>query len=379
MNGKVSYMPMFSTSHQIQNANKQKNREPTRTNNEIRSGKAMLLLKNKQAGELVRLEAGFEIGRGSCSATRFGVNDPEVSRRHALIRENSGLLAIEDCASLNGTFVNGRRLKPGLQHVLKKEEVIGLGNLELVVVETPDAEKQLKRKKKRHRSSILEGTVSGGIEEMKKRLLLVDERIEELQEYREKVRAHLSDAEFLKDSVSHGIPPRSDSEESTELASTVINLERETLWKVTTSFATGESHLELSRVKEKQQQHKPDYASMDEACLKNLMEEFGMKPGPRAYMVAELSSLWMRLHPNADDSETESAVMSDVEKQQKQDFEICHALTRTLSNEKLYEDILMNKTILLSNVKESLKKSGVNVSKTKLTRFLNNHGVTFKA
>jgi hypothetical protein len=53
--------------------------------------------------------AGMTIGREGCEVN---LNDPEVSRRHAALREvaGGGGLAIEDLGSTNGTFVNGERI-----------------------------------------------------------------------------------------------------------------------------------------------------------------------------------------------------------------------------------------------------------------------------
>jgi pSer/pThr/pTyr-binding forkhead associated (FHA) protein len=50
---------------------------------------------------------GTTIGRAECEVE---LNDPDVSRRHALIRVVDGGLAVEDLGSTNGTFVNERRV-----------------------------------------------------------------------------------------------------------------------------------------------------------------------------------------------------------------------------------------------------------------------------
>lgn len=50
---------------------------------------------------------GMTIGRDGCDVE---LNDPDVSRRHAVIRQIDDGLAIEDLRSKNGTFVNGRRV-----------------------------------------------------------------------------------------------------------------------------------------------------------------------------------------------------------------------------------------------------------------------------
>lgn len=51
--------------------------------------------------------SGTTIGRAECDVE---LNDPDVSRRHAVIRQVDDGLAIEDLGSTNGTFVNDRRI-----------------------------------------------------------------------------------------------------------------------------------------------------------------------------------------------------------------------------------------------------------------------------
>jgi pSer/pThr/pTyr-binding forkhead associated (FHA) protein len=50
---------------------------------------------------------GATIGRAECEVE---LNDPDVSRRHAVLRQVDGGLGIEDLGSKNGTFVNDRRV-----------------------------------------------------------------------------------------------------------------------------------------------------------------------------------------------------------------------------------------------------------------------------
>jgi predicted component of type VI protein secretion system len=69
------------------------------------------------------LAPGTTIGREGCDVV---LPDPEVSRRHATIRELDGSPAIEDLGSTNGTFVNDRRIS-GVQE-LKDGDVVRLGN-----------------------------------------------------------------------------------------------------------------------------------------------------------------------------------------------------------------------------------------------------------
>jgi predicted component of type VI protein secretion system len=70
------------------------------------------------------LSAGSTIGREGCDVNLM---DPEVSRRHATIREEGGdSLAIEDLGSTNGTYVNGARISSVT--VLRDGDTVRLGN-----------------------------------------------------------------------------------------------------------------------------------------------------------------------------------------------------------------------------------------------------------
>jgi class 3 adenylate cyclase len=59
------------------------------------------------AGERIVVESELIIGRVDADIT---IDDPLVSRRHAVVRPAAGALEIEDLGSLNGTWVNGERV-----------------------------------------------------------------------------------------------------------------------------------------------------------------------------------------------------------------------------------------------------------------------------
>jgi S-DNA-T family DNA segregation ATPase FtsK/SpoIIIE len=59
------------------------------------------------AGATLEVERQIVIGRENADLT---IRDPELSRRHALVRPIERGLAIQDLDSLNGTFVNGERI-----------------------------------------------------------------------------------------------------------------------------------------------------------------------------------------------------------------------------------------------------------------------------
>lgn len=68
---------------------------------------ALVVLGGPRAGLRVQVDEEVVIGRGT---EPLNLPDPEVSRRHASVRATEGGLVIEDLGSMNGTWVDGRRL-----------------------------------------------------------------------------------------------------------------------------------------------------------------------------------------------------------------------------------------------------------------------------
>ncbi len=68
-----------------------------------------MLLKIQQplTGQEIALAPGLTIGREGCEIV---LPDPEVSRRHAIVRRLDSGLALEDLGSLNGTWINDERI-----------------------------------------------------------------------------------------------------------------------------------------------------------------------------------------------------------------------------------------------------------------------------
>ncbi len=67
----------------------------------------LVVMQGPLAGRRIDLEGELVIGREGATLT---IDDSELSRRHAAVRVISGGYEVEDLSSLNGTYVNGRRI-----------------------------------------------------------------------------------------------------------------------------------------------------------------------------------------------------------------------------------------------------------------------------
>ena len=65
---------------------------------------------------------------GRLEGATLAVNHASISRRHAEISFVNGKYVLRDLGSTNGTFVNGRRIKPKSDHVLKSNDRLHFGN-----------------------------------------------------------------------------------------------------------------------------------------------------------------------------------------------------------------------------------------------------------
>lgn len=82
-------------------------------------------------GKVVGIDATLRLGRHPFNELSLG--DPGISRYHCWILVRDGVASVEDLASANGTFVNGKRLK--LRHSLKTGDRIRIGSTEFVFSE----------------------------------------------------------------------------------------------------------------------------------------------------------------------------------------------------------------------------------------------------
>lgn len=88
-------------------------------------GFRLVMSQGPQPGQMFHLEKdSTSLGRDPGSD--IVIDDPQVSRQHARITRQGGLMVVEDLGSTNGTFVNGMRLTG--PHTLASGDMIGLGD-----------------------------------------------------------------------------------------------------------------------------------------------------------------------------------------------------------------------------------------------------------
>lgn len=63
--------------------------------------------------------------------------DQSVSRRHARLVVDAARVTVEDADSVHGTWVNGRRLRPGVAQTLRPHDRLQFGDVSLRFMNTP--------------------------------------------------------------------------------------------------------------------------------------------------------------------------------------------------------------------------------------------------
>jgi pSer/pThr/pTyr-binding forkhead associated (FHA) protein len=74
----------------------------------------------------------FTIGRSD--ECQLALDDPNVNRRHAVLRVQADGVSITDLGSRNGTFVDGVKISSD-NHALKGGNKIGIGSQEMTISE----------------------------------------------------------------------------------------------------------------------------------------------------------------------------------------------------------------------------------------------------
>ena len=71
---------------------------------------------------------------GNSDAVDIKLENRFVSRRHFQVRFESDVFYISDLGSTNGTYLNGNKLNPNEDHILRDGDIVGLGVDEVLLV-----------------------------------------------------------------------------------------------------------------------------------------------------------------------------------------------------------------------------------------------------
>jgi pSer/pThr/pTyr-binding forkhead associated (FHA) protein len=92
------------------------------------------VISGPHAGSVLRIDGALTVGRShECALT---LDDPKVSRRHATLSNDGAGLALRDDKSLNGTWLNDRRI--AAPSALAVGDRVRIGSSEFVVLADED-------------------------------------------------------------------------------------------------------------------------------------------------------------------------------------------------------------------------------------------------
>ena len=74
----------------------------------MREGALLAVLDGAEGGRRIRVAERLTLGRGDDAG--LPIDDPEISRMHAVLGPTAAGLEIQDLSSFNGTWVNGERI-----------------------------------------------------------------------------------------------------------------------------------------------------------------------------------------------------------------------------------------------------------------------------
>ncbi|BBB32095.1 signal transduction protein [Thermotomaculum hydrothermale] len=77
-------------------------------------------------GQMINLEERKKVFVGRGSECDIVINNPSLSRKHCVVKNENGKIIIEDLGSTNGTFINGNRIK---KQELESGERVFLGDI----------------------------------------------------------------------------------------------------------------------------------------------------------------------------------------------------------------------------------------------------------
>ena len=80
-----------------------------------------------------RVRYGAELQIGRESGNQIKIDYPFISKKHALLSFTKSGWLFEDCASLNGSYINGERVVAGIQHSLTLGDIIFIMGFKLII------------------------------------------------------------------------------------------------------------------------------------------------------------------------------------------------------------------------------------------------------
>ena len=102
---------------------------------------ALEVISGPAAGQEIEIDRELILGRRDAD---LAIADDELSRRHAAVRPAEPGVTVEDLGSLNGTFVDGKRIQGAV--TLTADATVRVGRseirLRLAAVEAPQAEQE---------------------------------------------------------------------------------------------------------------------------------------------------------------------------------------------------------------------------------------------
>jgi pSer/pThr/pTyr-binding forkhead associated (FHA) protein len=96
-------------------------------------GAWLYIVRGPKAGRDFRLRSETTIGRDTARCDVI-LSDNNVSAKHARIKREGGEFVLYDLASLNGTFLNGKKVQ---KQILSDDDEIRVGSTTLIFKATP--------------------------------------------------------------------------------------------------------------------------------------------------------------------------------------------------------------------------------------------------
>lgn len=96
------------------------------------------VLNGEQNEIILGIKRGFRYSLGRTKENDVSIDDVSVSKHHvSLLLDNSGKLLVADVGSTNGTFINGNRIAYGEVTEIEENDVLRLGEIEVLLQMTP--------------------------------------------------------------------------------------------------------------------------------------------------------------------------------------------------------------------------------------------------